>query len=379
MRGSPESHSMAARPLRKTGQIPSLNGIRAVAVSLVVFAHSGLEDIVPGGLGVTIFFVLSGYLITTLMRIEFATTGTLAFKAFYMRRLLRLMPPLLLVIIIAAALSYTGIIDGHYSPEGLLSLLFYFGNYYVIAHDFHGIPAGLGVIWSLAVEEHYYLVFPALALLLLRFGHRQLSVLLLSLACLAVLAWRYALMLHGVSEAYIGMATDTRVDAILVGCTMALGMNPWLDAVPQKNTYRDAAITILCVMALLATLLYRDPLFRTTLRYSVQSIAIAPLIYLSVARADQWPFRWLNLRPVARLGVLSYSVYLSHQVILFGIEAHWPDLGWLPTTAATVILTLAFAEAMNRYVERPFARLRRRLHRERSSSRCSNQPVRVPS
>ena len=104
--------------------IPSLNGIRALAVSLVFFAHSGLERIVPGGLGVTIFFVLSGYLITTLMRIEHATTGSVSFKAFYLRRVLRLMPPLFIVVAAAALLSSLGVLEGHFSLRGLLSVLF---------------------------------------------------------------------------------------------------------------------------------------------------------------------------------------------------------------------------------------------------------------
>jgi peptidoglycan/LPS O-acetylase OafA/YrhL len=77
----------------KSGNIPSLDGIRAIAVCVVFFAHSGLEHLIPGGLGVTIFFVLSGYLISTLMRMEHAASGALDFRAFYLRRLLRLMPP----------------------------------------------------------------------------------------------------------------------------------------------------------------------------------------------------------------------------------------------------------------------------------------------
>jgi len=146
-----------------SGPIPSLDGIRAVAVSLVFFAHAGLEHVVPGGLGVTIFFVLSGFLITTLMRIEHARSGRIHFGGFYLRRLLRLMPPLFIVVAAAAALSAAALIDGGFTFGGLLSALFYLGNYHVIAHDFHGMPAGIGVVWSLAIEEHYYLLFPPLA------------------------------------------------------------------------------------------------------------------------------------------------------------------------------------------------------------------------
>jgi len=82
------------RPQYATAAIPSLDGLRAIAVLLVFFAHSGVENIIPGGLGVTIFFVLSGYLITTLMRIEQSRSGSISYRGFYLRRLLRLLPPL---------------------------------------------------------------------------------------------------------------------------------------------------------------------------------------------------------------------------------------------------------------------------------------------
>ena len=352
------------RPQHPTGEIPSLNGIRAVAVSLVFLAHGGADSLVPGGLGVTIFFVLSGYLITTLMRVEHARSGGISYRGFYLRRLLRLMPPLLIVVAAAGLLALVSVIDGGFTSGGLISALFYFGNYYVIAHDFHGMPAGLGVVWSLAIEEHYYLLYPPLAALLLRFGRAGLSVTALWMFCAAVLAWRCWLVAHGGSEAYLTMATDTRVDAILIGCLMALARNPWLDSVPAPNALKDWGVAAVCVAMLVGTLLYRDEVFRLTARYTLQSLAIAPLIYLAVARADRPLFRWLNTRPLVYVGAISYTIYLSHHVILLGLAKHWPQLGWLGLTLAGAVLTLAVAEPMRRWVEQPCAALRRRLHRK---------------
>lgn len=351
-------------PRNATGPIPSLDGIRAIAVALVFFAHSGYEHLIPGGLGVTIFFVLSGYLITTLMRVEHDRNGAISYRAFYLRRLLRLMPPLLIVVAAAGLLSSLSVIDGAFTPGGLFSALFYFGNYYVIAHDFHGMPAGVGVVWSLAIEEHYYLFYPPLAALLLRVGRTGLSATVLTTLCVAVAAWRYWLVFHGGSEAHLTMATDTRVDAILVGCLMALLCNPWLDPVPAPNALRDWGLATLCVAVLLGTLLYRDEVFRLTARYILQSLAIAPLIYLAVARADRMPFRWLNTRPLVYIGTISYTIYLSHQVILSGLGTNWPQLGWFWLTLAAALLTWAVAEPMRRWIEQPCARLRRRLHRK---------------
>jgi peptidoglycan/LPS O-acetylase OafA/YrhL len=352
------------RPQYATGPIPALDGIRAVAVSLVFFAHGGFDNLVPGGLGVTIFFVLSGYLITTLMRVEHARSGAISYRDFYLRRLLRLMPPLFIVVAAAGLLAAVSVIDYRFTAGGLLSALFYFGNYHVIAHEFSGMPAGMGVVWSLAIEEHYYLFYPPLAALLLRFGRIGLSVTVLSMLCAAVLAWRYWLVFHGGSEGYLTMATDTRVDAILVGCLMALLCNPWLDRVPAPKALNDWALATVCVVVLMGTLLYRDEVFRLTARYTLQSLAIAPLIYLAVARADRLPFRWLNARPLVYIGTVSYTIYLSHHVILLGLAKHWPQLSWFWLTLAGAVLTLAVAESMRRWVEQPCAELRRRLHRK---------------
>ncbi|HUP91100.1 MAG TPA: acyltransferase [Solimonas sp.] len=344
--------------------IPSLDGIRAVAVSLVFFAHSGLEHVVPGALGVTIFFVLSGYLITTLMRTEYTSSGAVSFRSFYLRRVLRLMPPLLIVVAAAALLAALGVTQGSFAPLGLMSVLFYFGNYYVIANDFTGIVEGIGVVWSLAVEEHYYLFYPPLAALLLRSGRAGRSAGVLLALCVAVLAWRFVLALNGASEAHLTMSTDTRIDAILFGCVLALWRNPWLDRPLQASRAAEWGVMAACVAVLLATLLYRGELFRLTLRYTLQSMAIVPLLYLAVARADRLPFRWLNSRPMVYIGTVSYTVYLSHQVILFMVERHLPQLGWPGTIGLTALLTLAVCECMRRWVELPCARLRKRLHRD---------------
>lgn len=345
--------------------IPSLDGIRAIAVALVVFAHSGLEDRVPGGLGVTIFFVLSGYLITTLMRVEHTRIGAIDYRNFYLRRLLRLMPPLLIVVAATALLARFGVLDEEYTVGGLLSTLFYFGNYYVIAHDYAGIPQGIGVVWSLAVEEHFYIFYPFLAAFLLRRTRATRAALVLTLLCVAVLAWRYWLALHGVAGAYIDMATDTRIDAILIGCVVALWRNPWLDRQRVQPRRHDWLLMIACLAVLAASLLYRDEFFRHTLRYTLQGTAIAGLLYLSVLRSHQAAFRWLNARPLVYLGGISYSVYLCHHVIMFALAKHWPQLNEIAILVATVLITLGVAELMRRWVELPVARLRKRLHRER--------------
>jgi peptidoglycan/LPS O-acetylase OafA/YrhL len=357
--------------------IPSLDGIRAVAIIMVFFAHSGLENYIPGGLGVTIFFVLSGYLITTLMRIEYDKTGSFHYRGFYLRRVLRLMPPLFIMVAVTGLLSEMGVIDGSYSFSGLMSVLFYFGNYHMIATDFHGTPAGLSVIWSLAIEEQYYLLFPPLAVLLFRTGRTGLSAATLFALCLAVLGWRYWLFLHGASESYLYRATDARVDSILTGCLLAVLQNPWLDPVTPRKPLKDWLVISVCIAVLLGTLLYRDEFYRQTLRYTLQNFAIAPLIYLAVARSDRFPFRWLNTRPMVYIGSISYTIYLAHLAIMLGLEKHWPQLHWIWHILGAAVLTLAVAEPMRRWVEEPCARLRKRLHQKYLSGKTLPEKVSV--
>jgi peptidoglycan/LPS O-acetylase OafA/YrhL len=344
-----------------SGPIPSLDGIRAISVALVFFSHNGLGDVVPGGLGVTIFFVLSGFLITTLMRGEFAESGTVSFRAFYLRRFLRLIPPLLVVTCISVAASLIAGIGSPFTPGGLASVLLYFSNYFQIFHGASSQPPGLGVTWSLAVEEHYYLLYPPLAVALLRLGRPAVSATILAVICALVLGWRCWLMSHGGSTEYLGIATDTRVDAILIGCVLAMLRNPWIE--PHRSS-RGADLTLagLCIALLVATLLWRSEFFRFTWRYTLQSTAIAGLLYLAVARAKSWPWRWLNAAPLVYLGTVSYTIYLVHYLMIDWTLARLPPGNPVLVAIVAAALTLSIAELMRRCVEKPCAAVRRRLH-----------------
>ena len=359
------NESIQQPPFKQGAAIPSLDGIRALAITLVFLAHGGLSEIVPGGVGVTMFFVLSGFLITTLMRVEYAAAGRLDLPAFYLRRVFRLMPPLMLMVMLALLL--TAALGAAAAPTlgGVASVLFYFSNYFSIL-QLNGIPEGLGVTWSLAVEEHFYIVFPLLAPLLLR-NSRVNAVVWLGIACAAILAWRCWLIAHGAASDRIYMATDTRIDSILIGCAMALLWNPVLDPVHAQVRRHTMAICCTALIVLMGTFIYRTEYFRYSYRFTIQSLALAPLIYLAVAQSRHAVFRWLNAGPVVYLGKISYTVYLAHQVCLHYMTERWPTLGMVSTMAATALLTLAIAEPMRRWVEMPFAWIRKRMHQQRTT------------
>ena len=352
----------AHEPQAGTAAIASLDGIRAVSFLLVFLAHSGLEDVVPGGLGVTTFFFLSGFLITTLMREELAGTGQVNFKQFYLRRVLRILPPFYAVLVLSAVLSGIGVLDGPPQPRPLLAQALHFANYWAVRHGTQGEVAGTGVYWSLAVEEHFYLLFPAIFVFLHRWLRTpRARAMTLWGACLFILAWRCVLVYGAGSIAdRTYMASDTRFDSILFGCALALVGNPALDSETEASRARWLRVWLPMGAALmLGSLLLRDPRFRETFRYSLQGLALYPFI-CAVRNPDWGPFRLLNNRALRRVGALSYSLYLFHHVVLFGVRRFVP-LHAVFQSVIALCISLLLSEATWRAIEKPCALLRKRL------------------
>lgn len=359
--------SVSTAPAAKSGDIPSLDGLRAVAIAFVFISHLSPEigAIVPGGFGVTVFFLLSGYLITTLLRQELNKYGSISFRNFYLRRALRLFPLLYLITAVATLLVWLGWIEGENSIAGILSILFYWGNYFVAIHHFDGIPNSMGVVWSLAIEEHFYFIWPLMFIWLARRKpSRRGWALALGLLCLVPLLLRLLLATQfGVDDLYLEHATETRFDSLLFGCVLALVFNPWLDPVPLARPKLELAIVVLALLVLAASLLYRDQLFRYTFRFTIQSLALMPLFWLAVARADWWLFKPLNWWPVRYIGQVSYAVYLVNLMIIFALAQHLPEWSVAIRSVIAVLATWAVAEVLRRYVEHPLGEVRKKLHR----------------
>ncbi|GEP05793.1 hypothetical protein MOX02_38310 [Methylobacterium oxalidis] len=341
-------------------------------------SHSGLQSVIPGVFGVTVFFFISGFLITGLLIDEWTRTGTIAIGPFYMRRFLRLYPPLVVFIAI------TGIVwsaQGNVlHPLGVLGALAYLANYLAIFHK--ELMAGIGgQLWSLAVEEHFYLFYPLLLVALLRRGARVIPVLLgiclLSLAIRAAVASTHP----EIAVDYTGMATECRIDPILFGAVTALAWRAPFGARFVAAVTRPALVAA-ALGVILATLLIRDEMFRATLRYTLQEIALVPLV-LASSVAPGWSRLKAALEmPVATyLGRLSYSLYLWHLAGLAAGEALVPGAGWrfAAAMAAGWALTFLFAEMSYRLVERPCFALRRRFgsHVAEPATPRSDEPGRA--
>jgi peptidoglycan/LPS O-acetylase OafA/YrhL len=344
--------------------IPSLDGLRAVSFFIVFLSHSGIFGVgkIPGGFGVTVFFFLSGYLITTLLRVEMERNHRVSFSHFYLRRALRILPPFYILLGSATALTWFGVLGGELHRPAVMAQILQYSNFWFATHRWEGVAAGTGVLWSLAVEEHFYLAFPAIFVLLHRFGirERKMAVAFWTI-CALVLAWRCVLVLalHSPTDRTFIM-TDTRLDSMLFGCALAVWRNPALDdaGVPPSPVWMRVWLP-LSLLCLLATFAVRAESFRETVRYSLQGAALYPIFVTAIRRPDWGLYRVLNLRIVRHLGVLSYSLYLGHLVIL---EIAWRHVtSALVQTAVALACVLVFAEAMYHFVEKPCASLRRRF------------------
>jgi peptidoglycan/LPS O-acetylase OafA/YrhL len=345
-----------------SAHINSLDGIRAVAAMIVFIAHTGLDWLVPGGFGVTIFFFLSGYLITTLLRLEHAAHGRINLGRFYLRRVYRILPPMYIAFALAALLAALAGMLASVQPTAVLAQLLQLTNYYVIANGEQHLVPYTSVMWSLSVEEHFYLLYPLVLLVLLpRLERRRIGALLYG-ACALVLLWRCVLvaLLHFGTD-YSYMATDARIDSLLFGCALAIGWNPALEPGSRWSERQWALALSGGVALLLLSLLDRNTVFRDTLRYTVQGIALLP-VFCCAIRFHHWRvFRWLEWPPVRGLGLISYTFYLVHFTALGLAERLLGSSGVLRALLG-LALAIGFSWLMYVLVERRLAELRRRLH-----------------
>ena len=336
--------------------LPQLDGVRALAILIVYVAHCGLSHVVPGGFGVTVFFFLSGYLITTLLRIERALTGTVSLGAFYLRRSLRILPPMALALAFAGLLYGLGLLDWmRVDALAVLGQATFLTNYPDLLGTERVLPVPL---WSLAIEEHFYLLFPLAYLAWLA----RLSPKRAAFACLAVCALVLAirgLNVWRLADYSLNYSwTHTRIDAILFGCCLGLWNNPVIGA---DQAWRPRPWHVAAAGGvILATLAVRAPAFRETLRYTLQSAALF-VPFAALLHGRGWIVRALSAAPMRRLGLYSYGFYLLHPAVIALLLHLRPGSGPLVLMIAGLPPTLILCALMHACVERPCARLRRRL------------------
>ncbi len=359
----PRDNSVHGSSLLNKTYIPAIDGLRAIAISMVIAAHMGAEKFVPGGFGVTLFFFISGYLITGLLIQEDSTVGKIDIPSFYIRRFLRLGPALITMISVVSVGYF--LLLGTVSGTQILAGLFYFTNLFVYEH-FHSIAQSFRMpfwpLWSLAVEEHYYLIYPLIFAAAWKWRDRFLAG--LAILTIIVLLWRIVLVVHWrAPDIRTYFATDTRIDSILFGALLAVMLRTRFAGLARYLGHWPA-ISV-GVVFLLFTFLYRDPVFRETFRYSMQGVALLPLFYATLFEPKFSLVRAVLELPVMNwIGRLSYSLYLYHTAAFFFVATLLPNTNILLLDLISLAGSLAAACLSYYCIERHFQKLRDRFRGE---------------
>lgn len=347
------------------GYQPALDGIRALAVLGVMAYHDAYNWAKGGFLGVDAFFVLSGFLITTLLILEWRRAQGIAFVAFWGRRIRRLLPALLLVIVFVAIYSWIAVPSlqlGRVRGDGLAGL-FYVANWRFIAtgtsyFDLFSSPSPFRHLWSLAIEEQFYLVWPLVVFACLKVARGRLR-LLVGFCVVGTVAsvWLMSALYDAddPSRAYFG--TDSRAHTILVGCLLAILLLQWKPSARQSRI----AIQVLGVIGALAVVwAWHDVSDIERGYYGIGSLLYAVAVAAVIAAAVQpgrglirTPLSW---KPLRWIGTISYGLYLWHWPIDVWIVEWRTGLGPTELNLLRFGVTFAFAIASYYLVELPVRR-----------------------
>ena len=334
---------------------PALDGLRAVAVMAVIIGHHSYPvSWVPADLGVSAFFVLSGFLITRLLMREEASTGTISLRMFYARRTLRIFPAYYAFLLLSFVLD--SIQGSRWSAWLGISALTYTVNYF---NAFNRHPSNsISHAWSLGVEEQFYLLWPLGFILLARRGRRALITGVSIVALLAV-AWRSHLMLKGADVAYLYNAFDTRFDNLAVGCLLALAADSTLVADGAERLARRAWYPLVTLGLLLGSRWLTPEAYHYSAGFTINAVLVAVLIAQLLQLYVHPLWSWLE-HPVTRyLGAISYPMYLYHQ---WGDSVGRHTVSGKPAVFAVgLAATIALATGSYFVIERPFQRLRHRF------------------
>lgn len=358
----PETPSTAA-----STRVPALDGVRGVAVAVVVLFHFGVPFFSGGFLGVDLFFVLSGYLITSLLLDERARRGRIDLVAFWGRRVRRLLPALFVVLASVLAAAPLLAVSAQERLRGdVLSTLAYLANWHFMlsGRDYFSqaaSPSPLQHLWSLGIEEQFYLAWPLVATLVLR---RSRGIPFLRALAIMGGAFSVVLMLllyHSsadVSRVYYG--TDTRAQALLAGCTAALVVRSWHTIPRWLGPAAAGAVGVLVVCTLFASggspWLYRGG-------FAVITAAMAVLIADCVLRRRGALARILSVAPLRGLGRISYSVYLWHWPVFVLLTGERTKLSGPVLLLVRLGTTLGLSVLTFFAIEEPFLRTQLRWRR----------------
>lgn len=323
--------------------VPALDGLRAVAVLAVIVFHCW-PALLPGGhVGVDIFFALSGFLITSILASEWSATGRINLTNFYWRRLLRLAPALYFMLLFVVAIMLVR--NNPSWGEPLIAGIYLMNWSRALGWGFDGM---VGHTWSLAIEEQFYLLWPVLLWLVLRvFGDQSWKAALALVA--GVVAWRLVLF-DGTNLDRVYNGFDTRADALLAGCVVALA---------PAGRWQDAAFRLWIVPALVLVvfILTLDHMAGWLYSFGFTFLAFASAwIVIVLARSRNFLTDFLSTRTMVGMGRISYAMYLWHYPILWVLNRGIEQPAML--LAICLAATIAISTFSYLFVESPALRWR---------------------
>jgi peptidoglycan/LPS O-acetylase OafA/YrhL len=362
----------AARALagsdRKAGYLPSLDGWRAVAILSVILYHSMLHTsgVVStawawryGYHGVDIFFAISGLLITTKLLQEETATARISLRSFYMRRIFRILPAALAYLLVIAGLSMLRYI--HVSVAEWFASLFFYRNYSSLFLGQDGwYPWFTTHFWSLSLEEHFYLILPAL----LVFTRGKTRIATLAAICVAVAGHRYVTLLHREWFA-VWFHTDVRLDALMFPALLAV--------LSQSKAYAGFFNTLVTrwqfviLPALAFFVWWREA---SALQATAIAVLMPCMVLGTVLKPASLLTRLLEWTPLRWIGRISYSLYLWQQLFFTQRFYLWRPLGRLEAWPLNLCLTFLAATLSYYALERPLIRVGHRL-----TARASRAPI----
>ena len=347
--------------------MPGIDGLRALAVLAVIVYHSEFENFTGGFLGVEIFFVISGYLITALLLNEYSTNSTVNLRRFWTRRARRLLPALLIYIAGSVALAYALADDVVPTKGEILSTLGYVYNWFGIFQEisytevferknfFHHL-------WSLAIEEQFYLVWPLILLAFQKYLNKRLTILLISLgiATSSFLMWVLYEPFKDPLRIYYG--TDTRASGLLMGALLAYLWRPWSTEKSKLFSWKGERIFLLAGFGAIGLLLWSTMNY-TLLMPDAEQLFRGGFLFTSVITAivigctvtpNSYLSSCLGIAPLVWIGKRSYGLYLWHWPV-FQLTRERVDVdinGW-ELFGVRMFITLVLVEISYQCFERP--------------------------